>query len=81
MAGFTLEMNEDSPDYPALLFANEMFGGDLKSRLWRRIREKEGYSYGVGSQLAASARSPFAQFMVQATCVPQNILKWKRVQG
>jgi zinc protease len=75
MAGFTLEMNEDSPDYPALLFANEMFGGDLKSRLWRRIREKEGYSYGVGSQLAASARSPFAQFMVQATCVPQNILK------
>ena len=75
MAGFTLEMNEDSPDYPALLFANEMFGADLKSRLWRRIREKEGYSYGVGSSLAVSARSPFAQFMVQATCVPQNILK------
>ena len=75
MAGFTLAMNEDAPDYPALMFANQIFGGDLKSRLWRRIREKEGYSYGVASALQASARSPFTQFMVQATCVPQNILK------
>ena len=75
MAGFTLSMNQDDPDYPALLFANRMLGGDLKSRLWRRIREKEGFSYGVGSALVASARSPFAQFMVQATAVPQNIPK------
>jgi zinc protease len=75
MAGFTLSMNEDAPDYPALMFANQMFGGDLKSRLWRRIREKEGYSYGVQSAFIASSRSEFAQFMVQATCVPQNILK------
>ena len=75
IAGFTLAMNEDAPDYPALMFANRMFGGDLKSRLWRRIREKEGFSYGVGSAFIASQRSQFAQFMVQATCVPQNILK------
>jgi zinc protease len=75
MAGFTLVMNQDDPDYPALMFANRMLGGDLKSRLWLRIREKEGFSYGVGSALVASARSPFAQFMVQATAVPQNILK------
>jgi len=75
MAGLTLVMNQDDPDYPALMFANRMLGGDLKSRLWLRIREKEGFSYGVGSALVASARSPFAQFMVQATAVPQNILK------
>jgi zinc protease len=75
MAGFTMAMNQDDPDYPALMFANRMLGGDLKSRLWLRIREKEGFSYGVGSALVASARSPFAQFMVNATAVPQNILK------
>jgi len=75
MAGFTLAMNQDDADYPALMFANRMLGGDLKSRLWLRIREKEGFSYGVGSALVASARSPFAQFMVNATAVPQNILK------
>jgi zinc protease len=68
-------MNQDHPDYPAMMFANQMFGGDLKSRLWRRIREKEGFSYGVGSAFVASTRSNFAQFMVQATCVPQNVPK------
>ena len=54
---------------------DRMLGGDLKSRLWLRIREKEGFSYGVGSALVAAAKSPFAQFMVQATAVPQNIPK------
>jgi zinc protease len=75
MAGMTLAMNQDDPDYPALMFANRMLGGDLKSRLWLRIREKEGFSYGVGSAFVAATRSPFAQFMVQATAVPQNIPK------
>ena len=75
MGGLTLAMNEDDPDYPALLLANEMFGGDLKSRLFHRIREQEGLSYGVQSVYIASNRSPFAQFMVQATCVPDKILR------
>jgi zinc protease len=75
MAGMTLAMNQDDPDYPALMFANRMLGGDLKSRLWLRIREKDGFSYGVGSALVAATKSPFAQFMVQATAVPQNIPK------
>jgi zinc protease len=73
--GFTLEMNEDDPDYPALMLANDMFGGDLKSRLFARIREKEGLSYGVRSGFNASVRSKFAQFAVQAICAPENILK------
>jgi zinc protease len=73
--GFALEMNEDDPDYPALMLANDMFGGDLKSRLFARIREKEGLSYGVRSGFNASIRSKFAQFAVQAICAPENILK------
>jgi len=73
--GFSLEMNEDDPDYPAMSLANDMFGGDLKSRLFARIREKEGLSYGVRSGFNASIRSKFAQFAVQAICAPENILK------
>ena len=73
--GFALEMNQDDPDYPALMLANDMFGGDLKSRLFARIREKEGLSYGVRSGFNASLRSKFAQFAVQAICAPDNILK------
>ena len=75
MVGFTVAMNEDDPDYAALLLANNMFGGDLKSRLFHRIREVEGLSYGVGSAYAVSTRSKFAQFMVQATCLPANVAK------
>ena len=75
MGGLTVAMNEDDPAYPALLLANQMFGGDTKSRLWARIREKEGLSYGVGSAYVVGTRSKFAQFMVQATCVPDKITK------
>lgn len=75
MAGLTNEMNEDDPDFPAMMLANQMFGGDLKSRLFRRIREQEGLSYGVASGYSASLRSKFGQFTVQAICAPQNILK------
>jgi zinc protease len=45
-AGILMPFNQDDPDYPAMVMANFMFGGDLKSRLWRRIRETEGLSYG-----------------------------------
>jgi zinc protease len=74
-AGITMPMNEDDPDYPALVLANQMFGGDLKSRLFHRIRELEGLSYGVGSGYAASVKSKYARLFVQAICAPQNVLK------
>ena len=44
-------MNTKSPDYPALLIANEILGsgGFLTARIPMRLREKEGISYGAGS--------------------------------
>ena len=74
-AGIAMPLNEDDPAYPALLLANQMFGGDLKSRLFHRIREQEGLSYGVGSGFAAGVKSKYARIFVQAICAPQNILK------
>ena len=74
-AGTTMALNEDDPDYPAMLLANQMFGGDLKSRLWRRIREKDGLSYGVGSGFQAGVKSKYGQLFVQAIAAPQNVLK------
>jgi len=40
------------PDFPALQFANTLFGGYFGSRLMRNIREEKGYTYGIGSALA-----------------------------
>jgi zinc protease len=74
-AGIAMAVNEDDPDYPALVLANQMFGGDLKSRLFHRIRETEGLSYGVGSGFAAGVKSKYARLFVQAICAPQNVLK------
>jgi len=74
-AGTTMALNEDDPDYPAMVLANQMFGGDLKSRLWRRIREKDGLSYGVGSGFQAGVKSKYGQLFVQAIAAPENVLK------
>lgn len=52
-AAITFVMNQQHPDYPALMMANEMLGsgGFLTSRIPTRLREKEGISYGAGSYL------------------------------
>jgi zinc protease len=74
-AGIAMALNEDDPDFPALVLANQMFGGDLKSRLFHRIRELDGLSYGVGSGFGAGVKSKYARIFVQAICAPQNVLK------
>ncbi len=48
-----LPLNDLSPDYPAMLVANFILGDSPTSRLWERLRQKDGLSYGVGSQYRA----------------------------
>ncbi len=74
-AATTLNLGEDDPDYPALLLANVMIGADEKSRLFSRIRVKDGLSYGVQSIFQPGAQEKFSQFLAVAICNPQNILK------
>ena len=50
-------------------------GGFLNSRLAVRIRQKEGLSYGVGSQLSARALDASGSFNVFAIHAPQNTSK------
>lgn len=71
-----VQMDDANPDYPALLLANYMLGGGfLNSRLATRIREKDGLSYGVGSQLEVPTREDSAVFMAYAISAPQNTPK------
>jgi zinc protease len=72
MAGMPVKMNSDDADYPALLFGNFMLGQGPASRLFARIRNTEGLSYGVGSQLQAPAKSDGGMFIVNAISAPQN---------
>ena len=74
LAGLAFPLKETDPDYPALRIGNFILGGGtLSSRLGDRIRQKEGLSYGVTSQVTASPRDPAASFTITAITNPVNI--------
>ncbi|MES2353458.1 MAG: pitrilysin family protein [Pseudomonadota bacterium] len=71
-----LKLRDDDSDYPALELGNYMLGGGfLNSRLSTRIRQKDGLSYGVGSQLSVNALDPASKFGIYAIYAPQNVRK------
>ncbi|MFT4180131.1 MAG: pitrilysin family protein [Thermomonas sp.] len=80
MARHNLPLNDDDPDYAALLVANNIFGsGGLKSRLGDRVRQKDGLSYGIGSGISADSsrdnKDDAGSFSIQAIAAPQNMDK------
>ena len=75
-ARMNLDLNIEDADYPALMLANYVFGeGGLKSRLMDRIRQKDGLSYGGGSQLAPGELDRAGMFAISAIAAPQNLRK------
>jgi len=72
-----LKISDNDPDFAALELSNYMLGGGsgLSSRLMNRIRQKEGLSYGVGSQFAASPLDNNGAFIGYAIYAPENITK------
>jgi len=70
-----LAINDTHPDYPALLVANHLLGGDAMSRLWARIREKDGLSYDVRAGLAWNNFELNSRWQASAIFAPQNQAK------
>jgi len=73
--GMTARMSDSDPDYPAMLIANYIFGGSGGARLFKRIRDKEGLSYGVYSGFSAPPLDDGGYFLMQAISAPQNAPK------
>lgn len=72
-AGMSIRLGQDHPDYPALLIGNRILGGDpFTSRLGGRLRQREGLSYAVGSQMQTSPYEPNTTMYVFAISAPQN---------
>ena len=67
-----VKLQDTDPDYPAALLANYLLGSSETSRLWMRVREREGLSYNVRSQLSASAYEPSGQWSMYAIYAPSN---------
>ncbi|MCK6618818.1 MAG: insulinase family protein [Cyclobacteriaceae bacterium] len=73
IAGYNFELKDDHPDYPALLIGHYMLGGGfLNSRLAVRIRQKEGISYGVGSNVNVGSLDNASSFTAFAIYAPEN---------
>ena len=76
LASLPVKLRDDNPDYAALELANYILGGSTGgSRLWNRIREKEGLSYGVGSFVGVSPEDEAGTFTTYAIANPQNVAK------
>ncbi len=75
IAKLPLAIQDTDPDYPAMTLANFLLGSSETSRLWMRVREKEGLSYNVRSSLTASAFEPNANWTVYAIFAPENRLR------
>jgi zinc protease len=75
-AQMLIEIRDDDPDLQALVMANYLFGGSgLNGRVAKRIRGKEGLSYGAGTSLSVGELDRRSVFSAQATAAPQNIAK------
>lgn len=67
-----VKLQDTDPDYPAAMLANYLLGSSETSRLWMRVRERDGLSYNVRSQLAASSYEPSGQWTLYAIYAPSN---------
>lgn len=75
-ARLNLKVRDDNPDYAALQLGNFMFGGGfLNSRFMTRIRQKDGVSYGGGSNFNAASLDENGMFMAGAIYTPENVEK------
>jgi zinc protease len=75
MAGETVKIGDDDPDYPALTMGGMVLGGSANSRLFERIRVKDGLSYGANAQFHVPTKDEGAAFYMRAIAAPQNVPK------
>lgn len=65
-------INDLHPEFPALEMANYMFGRGGSSRLWTRVREKDGLSYDVRSVVDWASIDQHSVWNISAIFAPQN---------
>jgi zinc protease len=75
LAAEPVRMTDEDAGYPAMIMANYILGGTFSSRLVMRVRQKEGLSYGVGSQFSVPTKDDGASFVAYAISNPENAPK------
>ncbi len=70
--GTNLPVQDTTEDYPAMRIGAYVLGEGMKSRIWHRLREHGGLSYGAGSWLEASKHEPNATLGMYAMAASDN---------
>ncbi|MEI6806358.1 MAG: pitrilysin family protein [Myxococcaceae bacterium] len=70
--GTNLPVQDTTANYPALRIGAYVLGESMKSRIWHRLREHGGLSYGAGSWLEASKHEPNAALGMYAMAASDN---------
>jgi zinc protease len=73
--GMPMKMSDEDPDYPALTIASVIFGGSTNSRLFERIRVKDGLSYGASGGFSIRVKDDGSDLSGNAIAAPQNMAK------
>lgn len=75
VAGEMVKVDDAAAEYPALLIAGQIFGGGPNSRMFQRIRVKDGLSYGAAAGFSVPTKDDGGRFFAQAIAAPQNVPK------
>jgi zinc protease len=75
LVGMPMKMTDEDPDYAALTIAGMVFGGSPNSRLFQRIRVKDGLSYGANAGFSMPTRNDGGMLSASAIAAPQNMPK------
>jgi len=75
LVAMPMKMNDEDPDYAALTIAGMVFGGSPNSRLFQRIRVKDGLSYGASAGFSMLTKDDGGRLSGSAIAAPQNMPK------
>ena len=70
-----LRFNDSSPDYPALLVVSHILGESGSSRIYERLRQKDGLSYGAGTFFQPAALDDNSAIGLYAIFAPENLAR------
>jgi zinc protease len=77
LAALPIKLKDSDPDFATVKVLDEVIGGGTNSRLFNRLRQKDGVSYGAGSFMNASSFEPQGMLGFYAIYAPQNLDKIK----
>ena len=69
------KMTDTDPDLAAINIASMVFGGSPNSRVFQRIRVKEGLSYSAQASISVPTKDDEGSFFAMAIAAPQNMPK------